>query len=120
MRVYSDELHINVGCGEDLTIVELAGLVCKTVGFDGEIVCDPSKPDGTPRKLLSIERLQRLGWSPRIGLVEGIADAYRAFLQGAGFYPSAVRGGAHAVQLRSHLVACGHWRNHRHIAIVNE
>ena len=62
------KLHINVGCGEDLTIVELARLVCKTVGFDGEIVCDPSKPDGTPRKLLSVERLQRLGWTPRIGL----------------------------------------------------
>ena len=53
MRLYSDALHINVGCGEDLTIVELASLVCKAVGFDGEIVCDPSKPDGTPRKLLS-------------------------------------------------------------------
>ena len=44
-------------------------------------MCDPSKPDGTPRKLLSVERLQRLGWTPRIGLNEGIADAYRAFLQ---------------------------------------
>ena len=81
MQVYSDELHINVGCGEDLTIIELARLVCRMVGFDGEIVCDSSKPDGTPRKLLSVERLQRLGWAPRIGLKEGIADTYRAFLQ---------------------------------------
>ena len=64
MQVYSDESHINVGCGEDLTIAELARLVCRIVGFEGEIVCDPSKPDGTPRKLLSIERLQRLGWNP--------------------------------------------------------
>jgi GDP-L-fucose synthase len=88
MRLYSDALHINVGCGEDLTIVELASLVCKAVGFDGEIICDPSKPDGTPRKLLSTQRLQQLGWSPRIGLVEGIADAYRAFLKERAFTPA--------------------------------
>ena len=88
MQVYSDELHINVGCGEDLTIAELARLVCRIVGYEGEIVCDPSKPDGTPRKLLDTERLQRLGWSPRIGLEKGIADAYRAFLHVRDYSPA--------------------------------
>ncbi len=81
MRVYSDMGHINVGCGEDLSILELARLVCKTVGFDGDIVCDPSKPDGTPRKLLSIDKLEGLGWRPRLGLEDGVANAYRAFLR---------------------------------------
>jgi GDP-L-fucose synthase len=85
MRHYSEAGHINVGSGEDLTIAELARLVCDVVGFAGEIACDPSKPDGTPRKLMSSDRLHALGWQPRIGLREGLADAYRAFLaEGAG------------------------------------
>jgi GDP-L-fucose synthase len=85
MKFYSEADHMNVGSGEDLTIVELARLVCDVVGFKGEIACDPSKPDGTPRKLMSSDRLYGLGWRPRIGLREGLADAYRAFLaEGAG------------------------------------
>jgi GDP-L-fucose synthase len=80
MKVYSEAEHINVGSGEDLTIDDLARLVAEVVGFKGEIVRDLSKPDGTPRKLMSGDRLRALGWRPRIGLREGIADAYRAFL----------------------------------------
>jgi GDP-L-fucose synthase len=80
MKVYSDAQPINVGSGEDLTINDLARLVAEIVGFKGEIVCDRSKPDGTPRKLMSGDRLKALGWRPRIGLREGIGDAYRAFL----------------------------------------
>lgn len=82
MKNYSDEMHVNVGSGEDITILELAKLVSETVGFSGEIICDPAKPDGTPRKLMSADKLRRLGWTPRIGIRDGIADAYRSFLEG--------------------------------------
>jgi GDP-L-fucose synthase len=84
MKVYSQPGHINVGSGEDLAVIDLARLVAEVVGFQGEIVSDPSKPDGTPRKLMSGEKLSALGWRPRIGLREGIADAYRAFLDHSG------------------------------------
>jgi GDP-L-fucose synthase len=80
MQVYSEAGHINVGSGQDLPVLELARLVAEVVGFEGEIVRDLSKPDGTPRKLMSGEKLRGLGWRPRIGLRDGIADAYRAFL----------------------------------------
>jgi len=80
MQFYADAEHINIGSGEDLTILELARLVADVVGFSGEIALDPSKPDGTPRKLLNSEKLRALGWRPRIGLREGIAGAYGAFL----------------------------------------
>ncbi|MBY2919539.1 GDP-L-fucose synthase family protein [Rhizobium leguminosarum] len=82
MKTYSAESHVNVGCGEDITILELAYLVSKIVGFEGKITRDLTKPDGTPRKLLSVDKLRSLGWSPKIGLNEGIADAYRSFLDG--------------------------------------
>ncbi len=81
MRGYSAPEHINVGSGEDLSILELARLVCEVVGFKGKIANDLSKPDGTLRKLMSAEKLRALAWCPRIGLREGIADAYRAFLE---------------------------------------
>ncbi len=80
MKVYSGAEHINVGSGEDLPIIELTRLVAEVVGFKGEIMCDLSKPDGTPRKLMSGEKLKSLGWKPRIGLREGIALTYQAFL----------------------------------------
>jgi GDP-L-fucose synthase len=78
---YSSPEIINIGTGEDVTILELAGLVRDIVGFQGEIAWDASKPDGTPQKLLDINRIRALGWSPRIGLQEGIASAYRWFLE---------------------------------------
>ena len=80
MKHYSATEHINVGSGQDLTILELARIVCDVVGFTGEIDCDRSKPDGTPRKLMSGEKLLALGWRPTIGLKEGLRNAYEAFL----------------------------------------
>ena len=80
LKVYSEPEPINVGSGEDLPIGDLARLVCEVVGFKGEIVCDRSKPDGTPRKLMSGAKLAALGWRPKIALKEGLAGAYEAFL----------------------------------------
>ena len=81
MQVYSAPGHINVGSGEDLPISELARLIAEAVGFKGAIEHDASKPDGTPRKLMSGQKLRALGWRPKIALREGLADAYRAFLE---------------------------------------
>ncbi len=74
------DVLFNIGSGTDLTIRELAETIARVVGFRGELQWDPSKPDGTPRKLLDISRLTALGWRPRIGLEEGIALAYGDFL----------------------------------------
>lgn len=71
---------INIGVGGDLTIRELAELVKKVIGFEGEIRMDPSKPDGTPRKVLDVTRLARLGWRARTPLLEGVRTAYEDFL----------------------------------------
>ena len=81
MKAYSGEMHVNVGCGTDLTILELTQLVADVVGFEGKIVHDLAKPDGTPRKLMSIERLRGFGWSPKIGLRQGLESTYRWFLE---------------------------------------
>lgn len=70
---------VNVGCGEDLTIAELARMVRKVVGFSGEIRMDPDKPDGTPRKLLDVSRISSCGWKPRIRLEEGLRRVYGEF-----------------------------------------
>ena len=80
MRNYDDSELINIGIGEDLTIKELALLVKDVVGFEGELVFDESKPDGTPRKLLDVSKLNSLGWKAKIGLREGIEDTYRWFV----------------------------------------
>ena len=71
---------VNVGVGTDVTILELATLVARTVGFDGGILTDPTKPDGTPRKLLDISKIQRTGWSPKVAFEQGLAAAYQDFL----------------------------------------
>jgi GDP-L-fucose synthase len=71
---------INVGCGTDVSVRELAEMVSRAVGFAGRIVFDASKPDGTPRKLLDVSRVSGLGWSPRVPLQQGIGMAYRDFL----------------------------------------
>ena len=83
MQIYSGDEHVNVGSGTDVTILELTQMVANIVGFDGEIVHDLSKPDGTPRKLMSPRRLRDMGWEPRIDLRDGIADAYSWFLEHA-------------------------------------
>lgn len=80
LKSYSGAEHVNVGFGEDITIEGLARLVMDVVGFEGELEKDLSKPDGTPRKLMSNEKLRAMGWSPDIGLRVGLADAYRWFL----------------------------------------
>lgn len=82
LKNYSEYQHINVGSGEDISILDLTRLVCEIVGFEGEIVHDFSKPDGTPRKLMSAEKLRALGWAPHASLQEGIAETYRWFLEG--------------------------------------
>lgn len=80
LKVYSGDEHVNVGSGEDMTIEALARLVMEVVGFKGALEKDLSKPDGTPRKLMKADRLRALGWAPKIGMREGLADAYRWFL----------------------------------------
>ncbi len=72
--------HINVGYGEDVTILELAQAVARTVGYIGQIQTDPTKPDGTPRKLMDSARLKSLGWKPQVGLEDGLKAAYQDFL----------------------------------------
>lgn len=81
LRKYSDEEHVNVGTGEDLTILDLARLIGDVLGWDGEYVFDPSMPDGVPRKLLDVSKLTAMGWTASIGLREGIEHTYQAFLQ---------------------------------------
>lgn len=79
MKHYSGHEHVNVGSGTDVTIRELLELVCRVVGYEGRIVQDASKPDGTPRKLMSADKLRSLGWQPRIGLEEGVRATYAWF-----------------------------------------
>ena len=81
LQKYDDPEIINVGTGEDVSIRELAELICEIVGFEGELTWDANKPDGTPRKLLDISKIRRLGWSPSISLREGIARTYEWFLK---------------------------------------
>ncbi|BDX00691.1 GDP-L-fucose synthase [Maricaulis maris] len=88
MKVYSDAGHINVGSGVDLPIGELAHLVMDVVGFKGELTKDTSKPDGTPRKLMSADKIRALGWQPSISLRDGLADAYHWFLANEENIPS--------------------------------
>ncbi len=79
MQQYDGEGHVNIGVGQDLSILELARLVARVVGFDGELVFDASKPDGTPRKLVDTTKINALGWQARIGLEEGVRQAYAWF-----------------------------------------
>ena len=81
LEKYDSPEIINVGCGEDISIRELAELICDVVGFEGQLAWDDTKPDGTPRKLLDVTRLQNLGWRPTIPLRDGIAQTYEWFLK---------------------------------------
>lgn len=83
LRTYDDGTPVNIGCGEDLTIRELAETVRDVTGFTGRIAFDTSKPDGTPRKLLDVSRLRRLGFEPRVALADGIRDTYEWWLRAA-------------------------------------
>jgi GDP-L-fucose synthase len=80
MKTYSEMDLVNIGCGEDITIAEFAHLVAETVGYAGSISYDTSRPDGTPRKLLDVGRLARLGWRARTSLQDGLRLAYQAYL----------------------------------------
>jgi GDP-L-fucose synthase len=81
LKEYSGSQHVNVGSGMDLEIIELTRLVCRIVGYEGEIIHDLSKPDGTPRKLMSNQKLHDMGWKPRISLEDGIRSTYAWFLE---------------------------------------
>lgn len=78
---YSDEIHVNMGTGKDLSIGELAQIVKEVVGYEGKIVNDLSKPDGTPRKLLDVSRLEATGWKYKTELREGIEKVYKWYLE---------------------------------------
>ena len=78
---YSGEIHLNVGTGEDLEIRELAEMIKEIVGFQGEIIHDLTKPDGTPQKLLDVSKINELGWKSKSSLKDGIQAAYRWFLE---------------------------------------
>ncbi|MGZ5553811.1 MAG: GDP-L-fucose synthase family protein [Chthoniobacterales bacterium] len=81
LQNYDSPEIINVGVGEDVTIRELAEMICDVVGFDGALVFDPSQPDGTPRKLLDVSKINALGWRAKISLRDGIAQTYEWFLE---------------------------------------
>ncbi|PYK13935.1 MAG: GDP-fucose synthetase [Verrucomicrobia bacterium] len=81
LEKYDSSEVINIGCGEDISIRELAQLICDVVGFDGELVWDPTKPDGVPRKLLDVTKVSALGWRPSIPLRQGIVQTYNWFLK---------------------------------------
>lgn len=90
MLHYDQPEIINVGVGSDVTIRELAEMVCRVVGYEGRLVFDASKADGTPRKLLDVSRLQSLGWTARTGLQQGIAATYEWYLAHQARYEQAV------------------------------
>jgi GDP-L-fucose synthase len=81
LETYNSPEILNIGCGEDISIRELAETICGVLGFEGELVFDDSKPDGTPRKLLDVSRMAALGWKPKIPLREGIRSAYAWYLE---------------------------------------
>jgi GDP-L-fucose synthase len=81
LEKYDSPEIINVGCGEDISIRELAELICDIVGFQGELAWDTTKPDGTPRKLLDVSKIHALGWRHHIGLRDGITRTYEWFLE---------------------------------------
>ena len=81
MKHYSDRAIINVGTGSDVTIAELARMIAEVVGYEGRIVQDPTRPDGTPRKLVDVRRLEKLGWRSRTPLASGLKLAYQDFCE---------------------------------------
>lgn len=84
LQNYSDDQHVNLGSGSDISIHELTQLVCEVIGFSGGINTDSTKPDGTPRKLMSGAKMEMMGWTPKIALRDGIAQAYADFLARSG------------------------------------
>ncbi len=83
MQNYNEPEHINVGAGEDMTIKELAQTIADVIGYDRDINWDTTKPNGTPRKVLNIDKIKSLGWEPKIGLREGIEKTYEWYKKNA-------------------------------------
>ena len=81
MQDYDDAEHINVGTGEDVTIKELAETIVDVVGYKNSYEWDTDKPNGTPRKVLNVDKIKSLGWEPKIGLREGIESTYKWYLE---------------------------------------
>lgn len=81
MENYSDGEIVNIGCGQDYTIMELTQLIGKIIGFEGKILTDPSKPDGTPRRVLDVSKLTNLGWKSKIAIEDGIRTTYEWYLK---------------------------------------
>ena len=81
LKNYDSEMHLNVGTGEDVTIKELASLISDLTGFEGEILWDASKADGTPRKVLDVQRIKKLGWTPKISLRDGIESTIAWYIK---------------------------------------
>ncbi|KAG2668121.1 hypothetical protein I3843_15G140700 [Carya illinoinensis] len=81
MESYNELGHVNVGSGKEVTIKELAELVKEVVGFEGQLVWDSSKPDGTPRKLMDSSKLAKLGWTPKVSLKDGLINTYKWYLE---------------------------------------
>jgi GDP-L-fucose synthase len=81
MQHYNEKQFVNVGCGEDLSIKSLAEMIQSIVGFQGELIWNTEKPDGTPRKLMDVSKIKGLGWSPKINLAQGIAAVYSEYQQ---------------------------------------
>lgn len=81
LQNYFEREHINIGSGEEISIFGLCQLICDVIGYQGEIICDSSKPDGTPRKLMSNNKLNELGWRPSVSLRDGIVRTYKWYLE---------------------------------------
>lgn len=81
MQHYNDKQFVNVGCGEDLSIKSLAEMIQSIVGYQGDLIWNTDKPDGTPRKLMDVSKIKGMGWSPKINLEQGIANVYREYQQ---------------------------------------
>ena len=81
MNNYNDEEIINIGTGKDISIADLSALISEIAGYDGKIVYDRTKPDGTPQKLLDITKIKKVGWEPKISLRDGLKKTYEWFVQ---------------------------------------
>lgn len=88
MLNYNEASHINIGTNDEISIKDLSNIIKETVGYEGELVFDESKPDGTPRKKLDISRIQGLGWTPKIDFKSGILETYNWFLENQGKFRS--------------------------------
>ena len=85
LKNYSEDNHINVGTGSDISIADFAEMIRSIVGYNGRIIFDPSRPDGSPRKLLDVSKLKELNWRPQIVLSDGLAEYYQWYLDNQSF-----------------------------------